>query len=94
MVPPQVIPSEPDGGRHSATYRAAAAPTKERTSVGDRDLNEAAFPGVTEDSVDALAGHLQPLRDRVLGLTFPEIVPADFGHQSGVGSTIAGFAFV
>jgi hypothetical protein len=62
--------------------------------VGDRDLNEAAFPGVTEDSVDALAGHLQPLRDRVLGLTFPEIVPADFGHQSGVGSTIAGFAFV
>jgi hypothetical protein len=23
--------------------------------VGDRDLNEAAFPGVTEDPVDALA---------------------------------------
>jgi len=26
-------------------------------------------------------------------LTFPKIVPADLGHQSGVGSTIAGFAF-
>ena len=33
MVPPQVIPSEPDGGRHSETYRAAAAPMKERTSM-------------------------------------------------------------
>ena len=33
MVPPQVIPSEPDCGRHAATYRAAAAPMKERTSI-------------------------------------------------------------
>jgi hypothetical protein len=62
--------------------------------IGDRDLNETAFPCLAEDPVDALAGHLQPLRDRVLGLTFPEIVPADFGHQSGVGPTIAGFAFI
>ena len=36
--------------------------------VGDRYLNEAAFAGFTENPVDPLARHFQPLRDRVLGL--------------------------
>ncbi len=50
----------------------------------DRDLHQAAFARLPENTIDALARQVEPRCDGVLGLPFLELMPADPGRHGRV----------